>query len=172
MRIQRELFLPVAALVALGLAACSQEQEEAGETTEVVEVEEVTPTPQPVVATLETVGGSAVGGEVQLTPREGQIGVLLMLDGATEGERYVAHLHRGTCEQDLGIVTAIGEVTVNSSANRIEGTIDPAALTAGEETFVQLHRAADNTPLACTPVDLSSVVEVTGAKTSQAGETY
>jgi hypothetical protein len=175
--IHRKLFLPLACALAVGLVACAEEREEADEMIEAIQQEieepEVGPPGGPVEASLDPVGESGIGGEARLTALDGRIDVELTLDGASEGERYVAHLHQGECGNDLGMVSTIGEATPGAGVGSLRGTIDASSLNAHDSYFVQAHRAADNTAVACANVDLSGLAgSEVGAKTGQPGETY
>src|SRR5688572_6049055 len=99
-------------LLILGLAAgltflgCAREEEEqVGELTETAEEGIRAPEPRAIETDLDAVGESGITGQALLTPRDDQIAVELTLDGAAIDERYVAHIHRGECGNDLGMVT-------------------------------------------------------------------
>ena len=163
-----------ATFVLMGCARPSDE--EAGEMVDETGIEETGITgdvePEPLQADLTPVNESGVTGTASLTSRDGQLVVDLTLDGATEGERYVAHVHKGECGNDLGMAAAIGELTVTEGRNRITGSVDGASLDPAQSHFVQAHRGADDKPVACGNLPPIGGVEVApaGAAAAPAGE--
>ena len=137
--------------------------------------------PEPLQADLSSVNESGVTGVASLTNRDGQLVVDLTLDGATEGERYVAHVHNGECGNDLGMAAAIGELTVTEGRSRITGSVDEASLDPAQNHFVQAHRGADDKPVACGNLPPIGIVETapasaeaapTGEAPAPQGDTY
>ena len=154
------------------LVGCARESDE--QTGDMIEETGITGEvePQPLEADLSPVNESGITGTATVTRRDNQLAIDLALDGATEGERYVAHVHNGECGNDLGMAAAIGELTVTEGRNRIIGSVDVASLGAGQNHFVQAHRGADDKPVACGNLPPTAGVEVApaGAASVPAGE--
>lgn len=142
---QARLLLVLGLTAFLVLTACQRQQEEAGEMTEefgdLLLDEERT-------ASLDEVNNSGISGEVRVREVGDQTEIDLTIDGVLEGHTYVAHLHRGECGNDLGVVADIGEFTATAGENQISTTIDSATLEADRSHFVQAHQA-DQAPIAC-----------------------
>ena len=97
---------------------------------------------------LEAVNESAVSGTARIGHKDDQILIDLTLEGATPGERYVAYVSRGECQNDLGQVSPIGELTVTEGHDKITGSIDRASLEPTQNYFAQVS-TGDNVLVSC-----------------------
>lgn len=103
----------------------------------------------PVEVGLEAKAESGVTGTATLTPIADGIEVSLDLDGLTTGESYSAHLHRGACDNDMGVVAPLEDVSTDGETGRSTTTVGTSMLDpTAESLFVQVH-SADGTPIAC-----------------------
>lgn len=103
----------------------------------------------PAEVGLEAKAESGITGAATLMPAAGGVEVALDLDGLTAGETYTSHIHRGTCDDDLGVVAPLEDIVSEGGTARVtttlgESMLDPTA----ESLFIQVH-AADGTPVAC-----------------------
>lgn len=143
---------------AFALTACAEGQDE-GEMAEPITEETGMPDEpgldEPVTAAgpveigLEARAESGVTGTATLTPIADGLEVSLGLSGLTDGETYAAHLHRGSCDNDMGVVAPLEDVTASGETGQSATTIglsmlDPTA----ESLFIQAH-GPEGTPIAC-----------------------
>ena len=114
---QKMIRTAAVAALAVGLAAC--ESRDADDTTMTGGVDTMAQMPadtmtqqqegmgERVELQLEAVNNSGASGDVNITPADGRMTVILTIDAsgaaAEDGQRHAAHIHTGTCE-------AIGEV--------------------------------------------------------------
>ena len=169
-----KLLIPLGLAAAMTFVSCAEEQDQTGEL-----VEEVAPVEQteiePLQVDLDAVNESGITGNARLAPSNGQTEVELALSGAAEGARYTAHIHRGDCGNDLGVVADLGAITVSTDEAQLTTTIDESLLDPVDHYFVQVH-GADEAPVACANLSGTGFgTETTspaGAKTAEQGETY
>lgn len=170
----RKLLIPLGLAAAMTFVGCAEEQDQTGEL-----VEEVAPVEQaeiePLQVDLEAVNESGITGTARLTSRDGQTEVELALSGAAEGARYTAHIHRGDCGNDLGVVADLGEITASADEVQLTTTIGGSLLNPPDHYFVQVHGAND-APVACAnlsgPGFGTETTSPAGAKTAEQGQTY
>ena len=170
----RKLLIPFGLAAAMTFMSCAEEEEQTGEL-----VEDVAPVEQaeiePLQVDLEAVNESGITGNARLTSSDGQTQVELEISGAAEGARYTAHIHRGDCGNDLGVVADLGAITVSPDEAQLTTTIDGSLLDPVDHHFVQVH-GADEAPVACAnltgPGFGTETTSPAGAKTAEQGETY
>lgn len=103
----------------------------------------------PVEVGLESRAESGVTGTATVTPIADGVEVDLDLDGLMADRSYSAHLHRGTCDNDMGVVAPLEDVTASGETGQSTTTIGTSMLDpTAESLFVQVH-SADGTPVAC-----------------------
>lgn len=141
------------------LTACAEGQDE-GELAEPITeetgmpdepglIEEPTTAAGPVEVGLESRAESGVTGTATVTPIADGVEVNLDLDGLMADRTYSAHLHRGTCDNDMGVVAPLEDVTASGETGQSTTTIGTSMLDpTAESLFVQVH-SADGTPVAC-----------------------
>jgi hypothetical protein len=170
----RKLLIPLGLAAVMTFVGCADEQNQTGEL-----VEEVAPVEQAEIETLEVdleaVNESGITGNARLTPSDGQTQVELTLSGAAEGAQYTAHIHRGDCGNDVGVVADLGAITASTDEAQLTTTIDESLLDPVDHYFVQVH-GADEAPVACAnlsgPGFGTETTSPAGAKTAEQGETY
>jgi hypothetical protein len=97
---------------------------------------------------LEAVNESGVSGTARIGHKDDQILIDLRLEGASPGERYVAYVQRGECQNDLGQISPLGELTVTEGHDKITGSIDRGLLEPTQNYFAQVT-TGDNVLVAC-----------------------
>lgn len=147
--------LAVAGAFALG--ACGEGQDE-GELAEPLPEEtgmpdvpglDEEPATGPVEVGLEAKAESGVTGTATVTPIADGVEVALDVDGLTDGQIYPAHLHRGSCDEDMGVVAPLEDVTAAGETGRSTTTIGGSMLDpTAESLFIQVH-GTDGSPIAC-----------------------
>lgn len=167
--------LAIAGLFALG--ACAEGQDE-GELAEPLTDETGMPDEPglrertetgPVEVGLEARGESGVTGTAIVTPIADGVEVSLDLEGLTADQTYAAHLHRGSCDNDMGVVAPLEDVTASGDIGRSRTTIGTSMLDpTAESLFVQVH-SADGTPIACGDVPEDAGLTRLGATVSEPG---
>jgi hypothetical protein len=117
----------------------------------------------PVEVGLEAKAESGITGNATLTPIADGVEVNLDLNGLTAGETYSAHLHRGSCDNDMGVVAPLEDVAASGETGRSTTTIGTSMLDpTAESLFVQVH-SADGTPIACGDVPADAGLTELGA---------
>ncbi len=166
-------FLAMLAIAgAFTLAACAEGQDE-GEMAEPITEETGMPDEPglddpgleaaPVEVGLEAKAESGITGSATLTPIADGVEVRLDLDGLTAGETYSAHLHRGACDNDMGVVAPLEDVSASGETGQSTTTIGTSMLDpTAESLFVQVH-SADGTPIACGDVPADAGLTELGA---------
>ncbi|MGH7570217.1 MAG: CHRD domain-containing protein [Gemmatimonadota bacterium] len=176
-------FLATLAMVgAFALAACAEGRDE-GEMAEPIPDETGIPEPGlddpgltdtgvdagPVEIGLEAKAESGITGTATVTPIADGIEVNLDLDGLTAGESYMAHLHRGACDNDMGVVAPLEDVSASGETGQSTTTIGTSMLDpTAESLFVQVH-SADGTPIACGNVPEDAGLIELGAAVGEPG---
>ncbi|MGH7556531.1 MAG: CHRD domain-containing protein [Gemmatimonadota bacterium] len=103
----------------------------------------------PVEIGLEAKAESGITGTATVTPIADGVEVNLDLDGLTAGETYSAHLHRGACDDDMGVIAPLEDISASADTGQSTTTIGMSMLDpTAESLFVQVH-SADGTPIAC-----------------------
>ena len=103
----------------------------------------------PVEVGLEAKAASGITGTATLMPAADGVEVALDLDGLTAGETYASHIHRGICDDDLGVVAPLEDIVSEGGTARVTTTLDESMLDpTAESLFIQVH-AADGMPVAC-----------------------
>ncbi|MBW3661108.1 MAG: hypothetical protein KY397_05690 [Gemmatimonadetes bacterium] len=154
----RTRILPALAIsAALAVGACEGGQQEAGEMTEDVEETDLSADiDRPVgeieergEARLEQRNDSGITGEVKTSRIDGAIEVVALLEGARPGERYLGHLHRGTCDDVRAQVVPLSRFE-NTPEGRTRSVtrIDASSLEPGESYLVQVH-GSEEAVVAC-----------------------
>ena len=146
-----KLLLPMA--IALLVAGCGRDEEQAGELSEVPAAFE---RPLPSDASLSDMNRSGISGSARLIRGEGGIDVELTLDGAAPGTKYIARIYRGECGDRGPEVTSLGHISVTETGGLLTERIDPALLDPRQRHYVEV-RSADQTPVACANLDLSAL---------------
>lgn len=170
---QTRFFAMLAIAGAFTLAACAEGQDE-GEMAEPITDETGMPDVPglddpglaeagPVEVGLEAKAESGITGSAILTPIADGVEVSLDLDGLTAGETYSAHLHRGACDNDMGVVAPLEDVSASDETGQSTTTIGTSMLDpTAESLFVQVH-SADGTPIACGDVPADAGLTQLGA---------
>ncbi len=141
------------ALALTALAGCGNDgAEESGDLAQLPAEESPAPPPD-VNASFDDMEGSGVSGMAHLVRSEGGIDVEVTLEGVTEGQKYLAKIHRGGCGDEGEEVASIGHLMVTGTTAATTERVDLAALAPGMPYSVVI-RLADQTPVACTDLDL------------------
>lgn len=168
--------LAIAGLFTLG--ACAEGQDE-GELAEPLTEETGMPDEPglgepatgPVEVGLEARGESGVTGTAVVTPIADGVEVSLDLEGLTADQTYAAHLHRGSCDNDMGVVAPLEDVTASGGIGQSRTTIGTSMLDpTAESLFVQVH-SADGTPIACGDVPENAGLTELGATAQEPAAT-
>lgn len=150
---KRGVFAALAVAVTLAVGACEGRQDETGEMTEAIEEKEdadlSADIDSPVgeveayegtKALLESRNGSGTSGTVAARRLDGTTRIQVALENADPSARYLAHLHRGTCDEPRGQVATLEPfVHTPDGATRSETTIETTRLDADTRYFVQVH---------------------------------
>ena len=103
----------------------------------------------PVEVGLEARAESGITGTATVVPATDGLEVALDLNGLTAGQTYASHIHRGTCDDDLGVVAPLEDIAAEGETARGTTTIGESMLDpSAESLFIQVH-GADGTPVAC-----------------------
>jgi hypothetical protein len=140
-------FLPSLGLAAILALACQEEPQEAGDMAQAPGTATGLEA-RSVEVDLEAINESGVSGTARIGNKDDQILIDLTLEGASPGERYVAYVHRGECQNDLGLISPVGELTVSEGHEKITGSIDKASLEPTQNYFAQVT-TGDNVLIAC-----------------------
>ena len=98
---------------------------------------------------LQPTGGSGVSGTVTLSPggSNTQSSINIGISGSSSGASHPWHLHRGSCNNDLGIVGAPNSYpTIGIGADGTGRVMIglPFALPTSGNHFVSVHQSAEN----------------------------
>ena len=105
--------------------------------------------PLPVEVGLEARAESGITGTATVIHATDGLEVALDLNGLTAGQTYASHIHRGTCDDDLGVVAPLEDIAAEGETARGTTTIGESMLDpSAESLFIQVH-GADGTPVAC-----------------------
>jgi hypothetical protein len=122
----------------------------------------------PVEVGLEAKTESGITGTATVVPVSDGIEVALDLNGLTAGQTYPSHIHRGTCDDDRGVVAPLEDIAADGETARGTTTIGQSMLDpSAESLFIQVH-GADGTPVACG--DIPAEAGLTELKAPGAGE--
>lgn len=148
---KRGTFAALAVAVTLAVGACEGRQDETGEMTEAIEerqdadlsadsgVGEVEAY-EGMTTLLESRNASGTSGTVAARRLDGTTRIQVALESADPSARYLAHLHRGTCDEPRGQVATLEPfVHTPDGATRSETTIETTRLDADTRYFVQVH---------------------------------
>ena len=103
----------------------------------------------PVEVGLEARTESGITGTATVMPAADGIEVALDLNGLTAGQTYMSHIHRGTCDDDLGVVAPLEDIAADGRTARVTTTVGESMLDpTAESLFIQVH-GADGAPVAC-----------------------
>lgn len=103
----------------------------------------------PAEVGLEAKAESGITGTATVMPAADGVEVALDLNGLTAGQTYAAHIHRGTCDDDRGVVAPLDDIAADGETARGTTTIGESMLDpSAESLFIQVH-GADGTPVAC-----------------------
>lgn len=103
----------------------------------------------PAEVGLEAKAESGITGTATVLPTADGVEVALGLDGLTAGQTYTSHIHRGTCDDDLGVVAPLEDIAADGETARVTTTVGQSMLDpTAESLFIQVH-GADGTPVAC-----------------------
>lgn len=103
----------------------------------------------PAEVGLEAKAESGITGTATVLPTADGVEVALGLDGLTAGQTYTSHIHRGTCDDDLGVVAPLEDIAADGETARVTTTVGRSMLDpTAESLFIQVH-GADGTPVAC-----------------------
>ncbi|MGH7587869.1 MAG: CHRD domain-containing protein [Gemmatimonadota bacterium] len=103
----------------------------------------------PAEVGLEAKAESGITGTATVMPAADGVEVALDLDGLTAGQTYSSHIHRGTCDDDMGVVAPLEDIAADGESARGTTTIGQSMLDpTAESLFIQVH-GADGTPVAC-----------------------
>ncbi|HKY60527.1 MAG TPA: CHRD domain-containing protein [Gemmatimonadota bacterium] len=169
------IFAVLALLGAFVLGACQQGTDE-GELEEPITDETGMPdVPDlgeeealPAEVGLEAKAESGITGTATVLPAADGVEIALDLNGLTAGQTYASHLHRGTCDNDGGVVAPLEDIVADGETARVTTTVGESMLdpSAGS-LFIQVH-VADGTPVACG--DIPAEADITGMSAPGAGE--
>jgi hypothetical protein len=125
----------------------------------------------PTEVGLEAKGESNVTGTATVSPVSDGFEISLEVSGLTPGETYAAHLHRGTCDNDQGVVAPLEDVTASDDTGRSTTTIGTSMLDpSAESLFIQVHNP-DGTPIACGEVPKDAGLTKMRASIGETGAT-
>lgn len=103
----------------------------------------------PTEVGLEAKAESGITGTATVLPTVEGVEIALDLDGLTAGQTYVSHIHRGTCDDDLGVVAPLEDIVTEGETARVTTTLGQSMLDpTAESLFIQVH-GAGGTPVAC-----------------------
>jgi hypothetical protein len=98
---------------------------------------------QPVTFSLGPVGGTGVGGEARIAPREGRTEITIQLTGAGPGQKN-GHIHSGTCDAKGPPVADLPPVTpAADGTGTARTTLDLAPATVMDGRHVVAYHQAD-----------------------------
>lgn len=98
---------------------------------------------------LASKGESGVTGTATWSPEGDSVSITVSLEGVTQGEKYPAHVHQGTCQAGGGVAAPLSAVTGGSGGSgEATTTLARSSFESGTVYFVQAH-LADGTPAAC-----------------------
>lgn len=147
-------WLATLAIVPLvGLAACGQGGEQAGEAMEgggAAAGDTAADTTRATTFELSTKGQTGITGTATVRPSGADsLEVRVELAGLDQGASYPAHVHEGTCSEGGPVGTPLNNVS-GVAGGVGEGTtvLARSDLSAGQAYFVQVH-LPDGTPAAC-----------------------
>jgi hypothetical protein len=122
----------------------------------------------PVEVGLEAKAESGITGTATVLPVSDGVEVALDLNGLTAGQTYMSHIHRGTCDDDRGVVAPLDDIAADGETARGTTTIGQSMLDpSAASLFIQVH-GADGTPVACGGIPAEA--GLTELKTPGAGE--
>ncbi|MCI0347037.1 MAG: hypothetical protein L0221_16615 [Chloroflexi bacterium] len=103
----------------------------------------------PTEVGLEAKAESGITGTATVLPTPDGVEVALDLGGVTAGQTYASHIHRGTCDDDLGVVAPLEDIAAEGENAHATTTIGASMLDpSAESLFIQVH-GADGAPVAC-----------------------
>jgi hypothetical protein len=103
----------------------------------------------PAEVGLEAKAESGITGTATVLPAADGVEVAVDLNGLTAGQTYTSHIHRGTCDDDLGVVAPLEDIAAEGGTARVTTTVGESMLDpTAESLFIQVH-GADGTPVAC-----------------------
>lgn len=151
------LLITLAIAGGLTLVACAEGQDE-GEMEEPLTEETgmpdvpglgEEPARGPVEVGLDPRSESGVTGTAVVTPIADGFEVSLDIEGLAAGQTYPSHLHRGSCDDDMGVVAPLEDVTAVDETGQSTTTIGSSMLDpTAESLFIQVH-GTDGAPIAC-----------------------
>lgn len=98
---------------------------------------------------LEAKAESGITGTATVLPTASGVEVAIDLDGLTPGQTYTSHIHRGTCDDDLGVVAPLEDIAAAGETARVTTTVGESMLDpTAESLFIQVH-GADGAAIAC-----------------------
>ena len=89
----------------------------------------------PTEVGLEAKAESGITGTATVMPAADGIEVALDLDGLTAGQTYTAHIHRGTCDDDLGVVAPLEDIATDGETARATTTVGQSMLDPSAESL-------------------------------------
>jgi hypothetical protein len=122
----------------------------------------------PVEVGLEAKAESGITGTATVIRAADGVEVALDLDGLTAGQTYASHIHRGTCDDDRGVVAPLEDIAADGETARGTTTVGQSMLDpSAESLFIQVH-GADGTPVACGDIpDDAGLTELNAPATGQ-----
>lgn len=93
---------------------------------------------------LDAQNDSGISGQAQIAPMADGLHATVTLDGVSAADSYTAHIHRGTCDEDLGPVTALEPFTAGATGAVESVTmLEPTTLTPGEDYTLRIVGTGD-----------------------------
>ena len=102
--------------------------------------------------------GSAITGSFKALVADGKTNVSVNLANAMAGQRLPWHVHKGTCDNDMGIVGSASQypvIVVANDGTASANTVLGVSLDEAENYFVNVHASSTNmqTIVACGNLD-------------------
>lgn len=151
------------AVLALGLAGCEAEDENATVATLPAE-DSVAMDPEHIPAAgmdvppggigetlqLQELEGSGVGGEVTVADRGEQTEVMVRLTSAPANSSHPGHIHSGTCEALGGAVQPLDPIaTDGTGTGSMTTNVDLSAMTIMDGQHIIVYHGTGGRPIAC-----------------------
>jgi hypothetical protein len=97
---------------------------------------------------LDEQNDSGISGRAQFARVGESVRATVTLEGVTAADTYTAHVHRGTCDEDLGRVTSLEPFTAGATGAESVTMIESTQLTPDEDYVLRIVGTSE-APVAC-----------------------
>lgn len=106
-----------------------------------------------MVAQMNPIEGSGVGGEITITDRANQTEVMVRLTGTAPSGSHPGHIHSGTCENIGGVVQALEPIIAdNTGTGTMTTTVNIPPMTLMSGNHVVVYHGDGGSPITCAAI--------------------